>query len=63
MQRQPAKRFEDLVVWQRAHQLVLGVYRYSASFPKSELYRQLVEVARLLEALARSIETAISKGD
>ena len=36
--RQAAKTFQDLIVWQKAHELVLGVYRASAGFPKSELY-------------------------
>lgn len=34
----PSKRFEDVVVWQKAHQFTLGVYRLTQSFPKSEVY-------------------------
>lgn len=34
----PSRRFEDLIVWQRAHAWVLGVYRLTATFPKSEIY-------------------------
>jgi four helix bundle protein len=33
-----AKVFTDLIVWQRAHEFVLGVYRYSEGFPKAEIY-------------------------
>ncbi|MDZ4780407.1 MAG: four helix bundle protein [Planctomycetia bacterium] len=33
-----SRSFEDLVVWQRAHTWVLGIYRATADFPKSELY-------------------------
>jgi hypothetical protein len=36
MEREPAKSFEDLVVWQKAHRFVLDVYRFTASFPKQE---------------------------
>ncbi len=36
--REPARRFEDLVVWQKAHQFVLAVYRLSQAFPRSETY-------------------------
>ena len=36
--REPAKKFEDLVVWQKAHQFVLAVYRLTQSFPNSEIY-------------------------
>jgi four helix bundle protein len=36
--RAPAKTFEDWVVWQKAHQFVLAVYRLSGTFPRSETY-------------------------
>ena len=34
----PTTRFEDLVVWQKAHQFVLKVYRLTRTFPRSEIY-------------------------
>jgi four helix bundle protein len=34
----PARTFQDLLVWQKAHQFVLAAYQYSSSFPKSEVY-------------------------
>ena len=36
--RKPAKCFEDLIVWQKAHKFVLSIYRLTNTFPKSELY-------------------------
>ena len=33
-----SKCFEDVVVWKKAHQFVLEVYRFSKLFPKSEWY-------------------------
>lgn len=33
-----AQTFRDVVVWQKAHSFVLATYRYTAGFPKSELY-------------------------
>jgi four helix bundle protein len=33
-----AVRFEDVEVWKKAHAWVLGVYRFSALFPKHELF-------------------------
>ena len=36
--RAPAKTFQDPVVWQKAHEFVLGVYQCTTEFPKSELY-------------------------
>jgi hypothetical protein len=38
MMRQPAKDFQDLIVWQKAHQFVLSIYRFSGLFPKNEIY-------------------------
>ena len=36
--RRPARTFRDLVVWQKAHEYVLAVYRLTAHFPKEEIY-------------------------
>ncbi len=33
-----AQTFEDLVVWQKAHQLTLEIYRLKKDFPKDEVY-------------------------
>ncbi len=33
-----AKSFEDVVIWQKAHQFVLDVYRLTENFPKHELF-------------------------
>lgn len=34
----PAKTFQDLIVWQKAHQFVLAAYKTTKKFPKSETY-------------------------
>jgi hypothetical protein len=36
--RAPAKTFRDLVVWRKAHDFVLPIYKYTAGFPKQETY-------------------------
>jgi len=33
-----AQSFQDLIVWQKAHQFVLGIYGLTKSFPDTELY-------------------------
>ena len=38
MDRKPAEKFQDLLVWQKAHALVLAVYKMTARFPKEELF-------------------------
>lgn len=32
------KTFQDLLVWQKSHEFVLGVYSLTNTFPKHELY-------------------------
>jgi four helix bundle protein len=36
--REPAKTFEDLLVWKKAHSFVLTVYRLTETFPKHEIF-------------------------
>ena len=56
--RTPATRFEDLVVWQKAHQFVLAA---SPRFHRieygdvPELIQLLEEVSKLLEVYSRAI--------
>ena len=44
MKKHTAKKFQDLIVWQKAHAFVLGVYRLTQNFPKQEY----LPVSRLL---------------
>jgi four helix bundle protein len=57
-ERASAKAFQDLLVWQKAHQFVLGVYRFSAEFPRSEVYG----LASQLRRAAVSAPANISEG-
>jgi four helix bundle protein len=36
--RQPSRCFQDLIVWQKAHEFVLKLYRATNSFPSHEIY-------------------------
>jgi four helix bundle protein len=36
--REAAKTFQDLIVWRKAHEFVLEVYRLTESFPQREIY-------------------------
>lgn len=38
MKRKSSKTFQDLIVWQKAHQFVLAIYNLSNDFPKTEIY-------------------------
>ena len=53
-----AKSFTDLVVWQKSHAFVLGVYRLTSGFPASELYG----LAAQLRRAAVSIPANIAEG-
>ena len=33
-----AKKFKDLVVWQKAHELVIQIYRLTKTYPKNEMF-------------------------
>lgn len=55
---QKSKRFEDLLVWQKAHEFVLLVYKETSSFPKDELYGLTSQFRRA----AVSIPSNISEG-
>ena len=54
----PARSFRDLVVWQKAHGFVLGVYRYTEAFPEREKYG----LAHQLRRAAVSIPANIAEG-
>src|SRR5438270_9807783 len=42
----PAQSFRDLAVWQKAHQFVLGVYAFTAAFPRQETYGLSMQLRR-----------------
>lgn len=52
------RNFEDLRVWQAAHQLTLDVYRISKQFPGDERYELRSQVVRAVV----SIEANIAEG-
>jgi len=57
--RRPAARtFQDLLVWRKAHEFVLSVYRFTAAFPKHEMYGLSAQMRRA----ALSIPANIAEG-
>jgi four helix bundle protein len=55
MQRSPAKSFQDLIVWQKAHKFVLAVYHYSDYFPQKEIYGLTSQFRRAAISIAANI--------
>jgi four helix bundle protein len=54
----PARTFQDLLVWQKAHRFVLGVYSLVSSFPKHEAYG----LSNQLRRAAVSVPANIAEG-
>jgi four helix bundle protein len=61
MKRPPAKEFQDLIVWQKAHEFVLSVYRHSESYPKSEIYGLISQLRRAAVSIAANIAEGFKK--
>jgi four helix bundle protein len=49
------QKFQDLIVWQKAHQLVLGVYKETKTFPKEEIYGITSQIRRSAASVAANI--------
>jgi four helix bundle protein len=61
MNRVPAKSFQDLIVWQKAHQFVLDVYRLTEKFPKSEIYGLTAQLRRAAVSVPANIAEGFKK--
>jgi len=61
MKREPARSFEDLVVWQKAHEFVLAVYRYSEVFPNNEIYGLTSQLRRAAVSIPANIAEGFKK--
>ena len=53
--REPAKTFQDLVVWQKSHQFVLAVYRLTHEFPRTERYGLTSQLRRAAVSIPANI--------
>ena len=54
-ERNPARTFRDLLVWQKAHQWVLAVYTFTASFPQYETYGLALQMRRAAVSIPANI--------
>ena len=61
MKRVPAKEFSDLVLWQKAHGLVLFIYSLSRTFPKYELYGLTSQIRRAAVSVPANIAEGFKK--
>ena len=55
MKREPAKTFEDLIVWQKAKKLAVLIYKITKDFPRSELYGLTNQMRRSAISISSNI--------
>ena len=51
----PARTFQDLLVWRKAHAFVLQVYTFTALFPKQETYGLSLQMRRAAVSIPANI--------
>src|SRR3954464_4865422 len=56
-----SKSFRDVIVWQKAHAFVLGVYRTTEQFPKSEIYGLTSQFRRAAVSIPANIAEGFKK--
>jgi four helix bundle protein len=59
--RAPARTFEDLIVWQKAHAWVLAIYRFSAGFPSKENFALTSQLRRAAVSVPANIAEGFKK--
>jgi four helix bundle protein len=59
--RTPSKSFRDVIAWQKAHQLVLDIYKLTKAFPREEIYCLTSQVRRSSISVAANIAEAFKK--
>ena len=55
------QRVEDLLVWQKSHQLVLAVYTATRAFPKDERYGIVSQIRRAAASVPANIAEGFRK--
>ena len=54
-------KFTQLIVWQKAHRLVLNIYKVTKSFPKEELYGLVSQLRRAASSVPANIAEGYKK--
>jgi len=57
----PAARFEDLVVWRKAHEFVTAIYALTHRFPQDELYDLVSQTRRAAISIPANIAEGFRK--
>ncbi|MGO8818531.1 MAG: four helix bundle protein [Terriglobia bacterium] len=59
--RNPARTFQDLLVWRKGHEFVLAVYKFTAGFPKQETYAMCIQMRRAAVSVPANIAEGFRK--
>ncbi len=57
----PARTFQDLMVWQKAHRFVLDVYRLTERFPRTEVCGLTSQLRRAAVSIPANIAEGFKK--
>jgi four helix bundle protein len=61
MLRSPAKSFEELIVWQKAHGFTIRIYACTRKFPKDELFGLTAQFRRAAVSVPANIAEGFRK--
>ena len=61
VERRPAQSFRDLLVWQKAHRLVLAIYQFTGNLPRQETYGLSLQMRRAAVSIAANIAEGFRK--
>jgi len=57
----PAKSFQDLIVWRKAHEFVIAIYKITVRFPKEEVYGLVSQLRRAAVSIPANIAEDFKK--
>jgi len=60
-ERPAAKTFRDLLVWRKAHEFVLELYRFTSAFPRSETYGLALQMRRVGVSIPANIAEGFTR--
>ena len=60
-ERLSSRSFRDLIVWRKAHELVLEVYRLTADFPRREIFGLTQQMRRSAVSIPANIAEGFAK--
>jgi four helix bundle protein len=55
------KSFTDLVAWQKAHQLVINIYKTTDKFPKKEIFGLINQMRRCAVSITSNVAEGFSR--